>query len=91
MTMPARKPGEVKSDLNVSFLWLELTGRCGLTCFHCYAASSPSGSHGVMTGADWKSAITQAADLGVPMAQFIGGCLRARRVPSGLCLVCSVR
>ncbi len=50
MTMLARKPEEVKSEPNVSFLWLELTGRCGLTCAHCYAGSSPSGSHGVMTG-----------------------------------------
>lgn len=73
MTMLARKPAEVKSGLNVSFLWLELTGRCGLSCTHCYAGSSPSGSHGAMTGDDWKSVITQAADLGVPMAQFIGG------------------
>lgn len=73
MTMLAGKPAEVKSDLNVSFLWLELTGRCGLTCTQCYARSSPSGSHGVMTGADWQSVITQAAALGVPMAQFIGG------------------
>lgn len=73
MTMLARELAEVKPGLNVSFLWLELTGRCGLACAHCYAGSSPSGGHGVMTGAGWRSVITQAADLGVAMAQFIGG------------------
>jgi MoaA/NifB/PqqE/SkfB family radical SAM enzyme len=56
-----------------SFLWLELTGRCGLSCRHCYAGSGPSGSHGPMTGADWRSVISQAAGLGVSMVQFIGG------------------
>jgi MoaA/NifB/PqqE/SkfB family radical SAM enzyme len=64
---------QVKSDIDVSFLWLELTGRCGLACGHCYAGSSPSGDHGVMTGADWRSVITQAADMGVAMVQLIGG------------------
>jgi MoaA/NifB/PqqE/SkfB family radical SAM enzyme len=73
MAMIARKPAEVKSDANVPFLWLEVTGRCGLSCAHCYAGSSPSGSHGAMTGADWQSVITQAAGLGVRMVQFIGG------------------
>lgn len=73
MTMLAPKPAEVTPGLGVSFLWLELTGRCGLACAHCYAGSSPSGGHGAMTGADWRSVIRQAADLGVPMVQFIGG------------------
>jgi hypothetical protein len=56
-----------------SFLWLEITGRCGLGCSHCYAGSGPSGSHGAMTAGDWRSVISQAADLGVSMVQFIGG------------------
>jgi MoaA/NifB/PqqE/SkfB family radical SAM enzyme len=56
-----------------SFLWLEITGRCGLSCSHCYARSGPSGSHGAMTADDWRSVITQAAGLGVSMVQFIGG------------------
>ena len=55
------------------FLWLELTGRCPLTCTHCYAASSPTGSHGTMTDNDWRSVIDQAAALNVSMVQFIGG------------------
>lgn len=73
MTTITHQITQARSPASVSFLWLELTGRCGLTCAHCYAGSSPSGSHGVMTGADWQSVITQAADLGVSMVQFIGG------------------
>jgi len=57
----------------VSFLWLEITGRCGLECTHCYAQSGPNGSHGMMTASVWRSVISQAAELGVSMVQFIGG------------------
>lgn len=57
----------------LSFLWLEITGRCQLTCTHCYAGSSPTGTHGTMTGHDWRHVIDQAAELGVRMVQFIGG------------------
>jgi MoaA/NifB/PqqE/SkfB family radical SAM enzyme len=55
------------------FLWLEITGKCQLQCTHCYAQSGPSGTHGAMTARDWFSVIDQAADLGVSMAQLIGG------------------
>ncbi len=58
---------------DVSFVWLEITGRCQLSCTHCYADSGPSGTHGTMTGADWRRTIDQAAALGVVMVQFIGG------------------
>jgi MoaA/NifB/PqqE/SkfB family radical SAM enzyme len=57
----------------VSFLELEITGRCQLTCTHCYAESGPGGSHGSMTVADWEWVITEARDLGVEAVQFIGG------------------
>lgn len=57
----------------VSFVWLEVTGRCQLECVHCYADSGPSGTHGVMTAWDWRRVIDQAAGLGVSMVQFIGG------------------
>ena len=57
----------------VSFLWLEITGRFGLQCAHCYAASGPAGTHGIMTAADWRSVISQAAVGGVSMVQLIGG------------------
>lgn len=59
--------------IDLSFLWLEITGKCQLSCRHCYAESGPHGSHGMMEGADWCRVIDQASDLGVRMVQFIGG------------------
>jgi sulfatase maturation enzyme AslB (radical SAM superfamily) len=58
---------------SVSFVWLEITGRCQLSCSHCYADSGPSGTHGTMTAADWRRVIDQATALGVGTVQFIGG------------------
>lgn len=55
------------------FVWLEITGRCQLSCSHCYARSGPAGSHGRMTMNDWLRVIDQAAGLGVDWVQFIGG------------------
>lgn len=60
-------------DERISFVWLEITGKCQLECTHCYAESGPSGDHGVMQLHDWQRAIDQAAELGAEMAQFIGG------------------
>lgn len=57
----------------LSFLWLELTGRCQLACRHCYADSSPAGTHGSMSSADWVRVIDEAAEWGVRAVQFIGG------------------
>ncbi|MGI9062632.1 MAG: radical SAM protein [Pseudonocardiaceae bacterium] len=57
----------------MSFLWLEVTGRCQLACSHCYAGSGPQGTHGSMTQADWLRVVDQAAAMGVEMVQFIGG------------------
>lgn len=57
----------------LSFLWLELTGRCQLACRHCYAGSSPAGTHGSMTSTDWGRVIDEAAEWGVRAVQFIGG------------------
>lgn len=57
----------------VTFLWLELTGKCQLECVHCYAESSPTGTHGTMTAADWRRVIAEAASMGVRTVQFIGG------------------
>ncbi|GAA2239162.1 hypothetical protein GCM10010232_27600 [Streptomyces amakusaensis] len=59
--------------LQLTFAWLEVTGFCNLACTHCYADSSPKGTHGTMTTDDWKSAIDQLADMGVESLQFIGG------------------
>ncbi|MFI5736094.1 radical SAM protein [Kribbella sp. NPDC051587] len=57
----------------VSFVWLEITGKCQLQCVHCYAESGPGGSHGVMETGDWIRVIDEVAGLGVSMVQFIGG------------------
>jgi MoaA/NifB/PqqE/SkfB family radical SAM enzyme len=57
----------------LSFLWLEITGKCQLECVHCYAESGPHGTPGTMTVDNWTSVLDQAAELGVPMVQFIGG------------------
>jgi MoaA/NifB/PqqE/SkfB family radical SAM enzyme len=70
---PAAQAREPAAGRTFSFLWLEVTGRCGLSCSHCYAGSGPSGTHGSMTADDWRSVITQAAALGISMVQFIGG------------------
>ncbi|MFE2755846.1 radical SAM/SPASM domain-containing protein [Actinosynnema sp. NPDC059335] len=55
------------------WLSLELTGRCQLRCTHCYANSSPLGTHGTMTTVEWSRVIDQAAEQGVEAVQFIGG------------------
>lgn len=57
----------------LSFLWLEITAKCQLGCAHCYADSGPKGTHGVMSRADWRRVIEEAAKSGVQMVQFIGG------------------
>lgn len=58
---------------SLSFVWLEITGKCQLQCVHCYAESGPQGDHGAMSSADWRRVIDQAAALGAQMVQFIGG------------------
>ncbi|MGH3735767.1 MAG: radical SAM/SPASM domain-containing protein [Micromonosporaceae bacterium] len=58
---------------SLTFVWLEITGKCQLECRHCYADSGPSGTHGVMRRADWLRVIDEVAELGVRMVQFIGG------------------
>jgi MoaA/NifB/PqqE/SkfB family radical SAM enzyme len=60
-------------ETNLTFVWLEITGRCQLECIHCYAESGPNGTHGLMERTDWLGVIDQCADLGVQMVQFIGG------------------
>jgi MoaA/NifB/PqqE/SkfB family radical SAM enzyme len=58
----------------LSFLWLEITQRCNLTCQHCYAGSSPGRplSQG-MARNDWFRVISEASTLGCKAIQFIGG------------------
>jgi MoaA/NifB/PqqE/SkfB family radical SAM enzyme len=58
----------------LGFLWLEITGRCNLTCSHCYADSRPSNPLiDRMATADWTRVLDQAAELGCRAVQFIGG------------------
>ncbi|CRK60840.1 Radical SAM [Alloactinosynnema sp. L-07] len=59
--------------MNPSFVWLEITGKCQLSCSHCYADSGPQGTDGAMTPDNWGSVIDQAVGLGTEMVQFIGG------------------
>lgn len=56
------------------FLSLEVTARCQLTCpSMCFAKAGPTRSHGTMTEEDWLRLIGEAATLGKPTMQFIGG------------------
>lgn len=57
----------------VSFVWLEITGKCQLECTHCYADSGPTGDHGAMDEWAWRRVIAQSRELGAEMVQFIGG------------------
>ncbi|MFD7338757.1 radical SAM protein [Streptomyces violascens] len=57
-----------------TFLELEITQRCQLTCgAHCYAEAGPSKGHGSMAADDWKRVISEAAVIGVKKVQLIGG------------------
>lgn len=57
----------------LKFAWLEVTGLCNEFCDHCYADSSPKGTHGTMTVADWTNVIDQLSGMGALDVQFIGG------------------
>ena len=50
-----------------------MTGRCQLSCSHCYAGSGPGGVHGSLATADWVRLIHECAKLGVKQVQMIGG------------------
>lgn len=69
--LPAAPPQQRPA---LSFLSLEITGRCQLTCpSHCYAQAGPTQGHGTMTGDDWHRIIDEAAGLGTRTVQVIGG------------------
>jgi radical SAM protein with 4Fe4S-binding SPASM domain len=70
---PRMDPGDDFEYQPLSFLWLEITGRCNLQCVHCYAESSPFGTNGTMSAEDWRSVIRDASSLGTRTVQFIGG------------------
>lgn len=73
--MSAVPEGRTTATLTgLSFLWLEITGQCNLTCSHCYADSGPNGAvRGEMRHQDWYRVIDEAASLGCREIQFIGG------------------
>lgn len=58
---------------HVHFVWLELTGQCNLQCTHCYADSSPHGTHGSMQLSDWEAVLVDTKAAGAQTVQFIGG------------------
>jgi MoaA/NifB/PqqE/SkfB family radical SAM enzyme len=66
---PALRPAA-----SVTFLELEITRDCQLTCgSHCYAQAGPGLGHGTMTAEDWKQVMDDAAQYGVTKVQLIGG------------------
>jgi MoaA/NifB/PqqE/SkfB family radical SAM enzyme len=80
------EPPTNTAPTGLTFLELEITGRCQLTCSsHCYAEAGPSRGHGSMTGEDWRRVIDEAGAMGVPTVQFIGGCSRGCGVPRRSC------
>ncbi|MFF1640643.1 radical SAM protein [Streptomyces sp. NPDC058246] len=67
-------PAAPATPTRLTFLELEITSRCQLTCSsHCYAQAGPTKGHGTMTAQDWRRVIDEAAGLGVETVQFIGG------------------
>ncbi|MFF4735884.1 radical SAM protein [Streptomyces sp. NPDC001262] len=63
----------LSTSVQLRSIELELTGACQLQCSHCFASSSPQGTHGTMTRQDWLTLISEAAVLGVPQIQLLGG------------------
>jgi MoaA/NifB/PqqE/SkfB family radical SAM enzyme len=57
----------------LTFLQLEITGRCDLHCVHCYADSGPDGPPDRVGRDRWLALLTEASELGVKLVQFIGG------------------
>jgi MoaA/NifB/PqqE/SkfB family radical SAM enzyme len=68
-----RRSQRVLRDGPLSFLWLEITGKCNLQCVHCYAESGPQVLHGRMSTRRWLEIVAEARELGAHTVQFIGG------------------
>lgn len=64
---------EPDTHTRISSIWVELTGKCQLECAHCYAGSSPEGTHGDMTAEAWETVLNDAATIGTRFVCFIGG------------------
>jgi MoaA/NifB/PqqE/SkfB family radical SAM enzyme len=67
------QPETDRAGDRLSFIWMEVTGRCQLQCRHCYSSSGPQETHGTMTRAEWLRVVDEAADLGSTRVQLIGG------------------
>lgn len=64
----------IQGKPELSFIWLEITEKCNLTCNHCYADSSPNlNLFGNMEYKDWLTVIDEASSFGCCELQFIGG------------------
>ena len=73
--LPVKKLRERLGCLEgLSFLWLEITRRCNLTCDHCYVSSGPGLplTEG-MRFEDWCRVMDDARAAGCRRVQFIGG------------------
>ncbi len=71
-TVVSNRVAGVRADL--SFLWLEITAKCNLSCSHCYADSGPQVDlYGSMGYDDWIRVIDESAEVGCRSVQFIGG------------------
>jgi MoaA/NifB/PqqE/SkfB family radical SAM enzyme len=65
---------DVSATNDLSFIWLEITGKCNLSCSHCYAEAGPEVDlYGNMIYCDWTRILDEAAELGCRSVQFIGG------------------
>lgn len=73
MTTMTELPSVTSSTAVLRSLALDITRTCQAACDHCYNSSSPAGTAGEMTRADWLSVLGQAAAMGVHQVQFIGG------------------
>ncbi|MGX8904751.1 radical SAM/SPASM domain-containing protein [Streptomyces netropsis] len=67
------EPPTTRPFAGINMLELEITGKCQLSCTHCLSESSPQASVGSMSPADWRTVIIDAAALGIPRVQLIGG------------------
>lgn len=72
--MPITTVEKLPLGPNLELLWLELTKKCNLRCWHCYADSGPRlPLHGEMQMTDWKRVMDVAFAAGCRQVQFSGG------------------
>jgi len=56
----------------LSFMWLELTNACNLSCAHCYAEAGVRRTNELSHG-QWKEILGEGAELGARYVQLTGG------------------